>query len=79
MSLFAGDITNYSMNVNLRMGCDPGIGDRADCMRRSLNNGYEQVFLQPPATSSGCRNPACSRCWRSALIGLWGRTFRRRG
>jgi len=47
-------MTNFggydSMSLDLRMGCDPlttgySSGSGANCVGRSLNNGYEQVFL----------------------------------
>ena len=79
MSLFAGDITNYSMNVNLRMGCDPGIGDQADCVGRSLNNGYEQVFLSTASNLKQVPEPGVLALLGIGMIGLWGGTLRRRG
>ncbi len=36
------DLSQYAMHVDLRMGCDPAA---TDCVGRSLNNGYEQVFM----------------------------------
>ncbi len=79
MSLFAGDITNYSMNVNLRMGCDPGIGNQADCVGRSLNNGYEQVFLSTASNLKQVPEPGVLALLGIGMIGLWGGTLRRRG
>lgn len=44
------DLAGYSMNVNLRFGCDPATANpEVDCIGRSLNNGYEQVFLSTAA------------------------------
>lgn len=41
-----GDLTGYAMHVDLRMGCDPATVNKAvDCVGRSLNNGYEQIFM----------------------------------
>src|SRR5574340_740630 len=34
-----------AMHIDLRMGCDPGTADPADCVGRDLNNGYEQLFI----------------------------------
>jgi hypothetical protein len=36
----------YTLHVDLRFGCDPAVVDKTtDCVARSLNNGYEQVFI----------------------------------
>jgi hypothetical protein len=45
-NLFAtvGDLTGYAMHVDVRMGCDL-TPTSPDCVGRSLNNGYEQVFM----------------------------------
>lgn len=47
-SLFTGgvDLTGYAMHIDLRMGCDlTNPANNADCIGRSLNNGYEQLFM----------------------------------
>jgi hypothetical protein len=49
-TLFAGNVAGYTMHLNLRFGCDPGVVNPAtDCVARSLNNGYEQVFISSAA------------------------------
>ena len=41
-----GGAAGYTLHLNLRFGCDPAVVDPAtDCVARSLNNGYEQVFI----------------------------------
>ena len=78
LALFAGNITGYSMNVNLRMGCDPGIADQADCTGRSLNNGYEQIFLSTASNLNRVPEPGVLALLGIGMIGLWGGTRRRR-
>jgi PEP-CTERM motif len=46
-SLFASpDLANYTLNIDLRLGCDPALFTTdAACIAKDLNNGYEQVFI----------------------------------
>lgn len=40
----------YTLHVDLRFGCDPATIDPINnCVARSLNNGYEQVFISTAA------------------------------
>lgn len=69
--LASPDITNYNaIHLDLRMGCDPNTvgyagGTGANCVGRSLNNGYEQVFIASTAGSHSIPEPSTI-----ALIGL---------
>ena len=54
-SLAAGDLANYTMSVDVRLGCDPNTlggatgpickGSLTDGYGRDLNSGYEQIFI----------------------------------
>jgi hypothetical protein len=44
------------MHIDLRMGCDPNTAAPADCFGRSLNNGYEQLFIAAAPGSPPSRN-----------------------
>ena len=53
-TLFAlSSLTGYAMSIDLRMGCDPNTA-AGSCTGRSLNNGYEQLFI---GTAAGPRRP----------------------
>lgn len=39
-------VAGYSLNIDFRFGCDPATADPlVDCVGRSQNNGYEQLFI----------------------------------
>jgi len=54
-SLSGSDLANYTMSVDVRLGCDPNTlggangpicqGSLADGYGRNLNSGYEQIFI----------------------------------
>ena len=47
-SLSAADLAAYSMNIDLRLGCDPALfTTSAACVAKDLNNGFEQLFFGP--------------------------------
>jgi len=59
--ILAGNL-NAVVHVDLRLGCDPILFTTAQCVGRSINNGYEQLFLArlvptppppPPVASPG--------------------------
>lgn len=62
-SLFALDdllLQDYTLHIDLRLGCDPGFGSSSDeiCTGalsgygKNINNGYEQLFIGAVNTSS---------------------------
>ena len=68
-------LAGYSLNVNLRFGCDPAIADAADCAGRSLNNGYEQVFISTASRVINMPLPSTSLLLGIGLLGagIWAR------
>lgn len=39
-------LANYTMQIDLRLGCDPALFTTPEaCLAKSLNNGYEQLFI----------------------------------
>jgi len=64
-TLNANDLANYTLHLDVRLGCDPGVTDTAVCdgapWGRELNNGYEQLFIGT-AAQAGCSptDPACN-------------------
>jgi hypothetical protein len=47
-SLSAADLAAYSMNIDVRLGCDPALfNTSAACLAKDLNNGFEQIFFGP--------------------------------
>lgn len=40
-----------AMNLDMRFGCDPNVVSINDCTGRSVNNGYEQVFIASSAST----------------------------
>jgi len=74
-SLSAADLANYTMSVDVRLGCDPSLdpngsiclGSDANGYGRDLNAGYEQIFIstQRDVTNSQVPEPAAL-----SLVGL---------
>jgi hypothetical protein len=64
------DLALYTFHADIRLGCDPGINDVAGICTgngttlpygRSLNNGYEQVFIGTAASlTCAPTDPACN-------------------
>jgi hypothetical protein len=45
-TLFAlNDLNGYALHLDLRFGCDPTLFSGEECVAKSLNNGYEQIFM----------------------------------
>lgn len=59
-------------------GCNQLTGDQADCTGRSLNNGYEQIFLSTASNLNRVPEPGVLALLGIGMIGLWGGTRRRR-
>lgn len=63
------------MSLDWRMGCDPLTTDpETNCIGRSLNNGYEQLFIGSitvlPPPPNGAPEPATLALLGSALLGF---------
>ncbi len=58
------DLTQYTFHMDFRMGCPVGT-DSATCVGRTLNNGYEQLFIGSQASVTNVPEPGTL-----ALLGL---------
>lgn len=64
-SLSDADLAQYTLHIDVRLGCDPATAT-GQCdgspFGRSLNNGYEQIFLATAAQVPGCSptDPDCN-------------------
>mgnify|MGYP000853966229 CR=1 FL=1 len=69
----------YTMNVNLRLGCDPAtVNPDVNCVGRSLNNGYEQVFLaSTTSTIVNVPEPSAIALLGIAMFGFFAAARRR--
>lgn len=87
-SLFAGDTTGYTLNVNMRFGCDPATTfvdnpdinatDNLNCVARDLNNGYEQVFITTASNVTNVPEPSTILLSGLGMLVLGGLVHRRR-
>jgi hypothetical protein len=64
------------LSIDWRMGCDPATtdgndaGTTADCTGRSLNNGFEQLFIGKASTVVNVPEPGTLALLGSALLGF---------
>jgi PEP-CTERM motif-containing protein len=73
-SLTDAQLADYTFHLDLRLGCDPTLFTTdAACVSKSLNNGYEQLFLgRLESTVVGVPEPAAFLLFGSGLLGLAG-------
>lgn len=81
-SLSAAQLASYTMSVDVRLGCDPGVvgGDKSLICTgsdgnpflygRNLNNGYEQIFISTARDVRNSPEPATILLLGLALLGL---------
>ena len=78
-SLFIGDVTGYTLHGDVRMGCDPATVDpQTNCVARSLNNGYEQIFIATSTQVVNVPEPSTIALFGLALLMLSFYGFKRR-
>ena len=70
--LAAASFNGYdSLSIDWRMGCDPGtIDPTVNCVGRSLNDGYEQLFIGKASTVVNVPEPATLALLGIGLLGL---------
>jgi hypothetical protein len=82
--LSATDLALFSLNFDLRLGCDPALFTASDpsnpCLSKDLNNGFEQLFIAPLESVIGGKvpEPTSLLLFGSGLLGLLGWQKRRR-
>lgn len=59
-----------TMSVDLRFGCDPETATADDCIGRTANNGYEQLFIASIENVPQVPEPATLALVGAALLGL---------
>ena len=70
-SLSATDLGLYSMNFDLRLGCDPTLFTTpAACVAKDLNNGFEQLFIAPLESLVTVPEPTSLLLFGLGLLGL---------
>jgi len=80
------DLASYTLHMAVNLGCDPTVftsgPDSAACLSKSLNNGYEQIFIGALAPVGTPPPPVVPEPATLALIGIailaFGMTTRRR-
>ncbi|MEJ2686114.1 MAG: PEP-CTERM sorting domain-containing protein [Gammaproteobacteria bacterium] len=70
--LLATNFGGYdAMSLDLRMGCDPRTTDPGtNCVGRSINNGYEQVFIASTAGPNSIPEPGTLALMSVGLLGV---------
>lgn len=65
------DFGGYTtMSLDMRFGCDPNVVSASDCTGRSLNNGYEQVFIASSTQVTNVPEPGTLFLMGAGLTGL---------
>lgn len=70
------DLSGFTFHIDLRMGCDPLTDPQSDCIAsphgRSLNNGFEQLFIGTATTITNVPEPDTIALLGLGLLGILG-------
>ena len=78
-SVSDANLANYTLHIDLRLGCDPALFTTSPaCLAKSLNNGFEQLFIARLESFVSVPEPMSLILFGSGLLALVGWKRRQR-